>query len=288
MPYTLMTDSSCDLSRDFLKELNVEVIPLEFIIDNVSYLDGEPGAPKPQELYDAIRAGKRTSTSQITQERYLQLMGNLAEKGDIVYLCFSSALSGSYSQSILAKDILKKRYPDKTIHIIDTLTASRGQGLLAWYAAQKRDEGLTAEELKDWIIENMRRVCHLVTVDDLRQLRKGGRISATSEFIGSLLNIKPMIYLNQEGKLVPTGKQRGRKRALNRLIEWTKEDIVNPKEQTLMICHGDCLEDAEYVRRRLIDELGVKDVLIDYCGAVIGSHTGPGVLAVFFFGKNRN
>ena len=287
MSYTILTDSSCDLSREFLKELGVEVVSLEFLIDGVSYLDGEPGSPTPKELYDAIRAGKHTSTSQIPQERYLRVMEKLAEKGDIVYLSFTAGLSGSYEQSVLAGKKISRRFPDRTIHIIDTKAGSRGQGLLVWHAAQKRDEGLSADELKDWVLLNRHRYCHIVTVDDLHQLRKGGRISATTEFIGSILDIKPMIYLNLEGKLIPTGKQRGRKRALNQLVAWAKEDIENPTEQTIMMCHGDCPEDAEYVRRRLIDEVGVKDVLLDYCGAVIGSHTGPGVLAVFFLGKNR-
>jgi DegV family protein with EDD domain len=283
-----MTDSSCDLSRGFLKEIDVAVIPLEFSINDEPYFDGEEGAPTPKQLYDAIRAGDRVMTSQVTQAQYEQFITKILDEGyDVLCLAFSSGLSGSCGQAFLAAEALNAKYTDRKVRVIDTLAASRGQGLLVWDAAIKKVEGLSFDELADWTENNKLRYHHYVTVNDLHQLKKGGRISATSEFVGTILDIKPMIYLNTEGKLIPNGKQRGRKRALNTLISGTKELITNPTEQTMLLCHGDCLEEAEYVRSKLIEELGVKDVLIDYCGTVIGSHTGPGVIAVFFTGEPR-
>jgi DegV family protein with EDD domain len=288
MSYVLMTDSSCDLSRSFLKELDVTIVPLEFSINGVSHLDGEPGSPSPKDMYDAIRAGARVTTSQVTQDQYADIISGVFAGGrDVLYLCFSSGLSGSHGQSQIAAETLKEKYPERTVRIVDTLAASRGQGLLVWDAAKKKAEGLTLDELRDWVESNKLHYHHLVTVNDLHQLRKGGRISATSEFVGSVLDIKPMIFMNKEGKLIPNGKQRGRKRALNTLVTSAKELITDPTEQTMLICHGDCLDDAEYVKAKLIEELHVKDVLIDYCGSVIGAHIGPGVVAVFFYGKPR-
>jgi len=284
--YTLVTDSTCDLTAEFLSEINVPAIPLGFTIDGKVYKDFDPDMPL-ERFYSLLRQGLRATTSQITVSQYIEGFTPYLEKGDVIYLAFSSGLSGSYSSACVAAKELSERFPDRTLYIIDTHAASLGEGLLVWRAAMKRDEGLSIHELKDWVEKNWQTFCHLVTVDDLKALRAGGRISAASEIIGTFFDIKPMIYLNLEGKLIPDGKVRGRKRALNRLIAQAKEDIVNPREQILTLCQGDCIEDAEYVRKRLIEEVGVIDVRIGYAGPVIGAHTGPGVIAIFFTGNNR-
>ncbi|MDR1570506.1 MAG: DegV family protein [Oscillospiraceae bacterium] len=286
--YTLMTDSTCDLTPEYLRSVNVPAIALSYTINGETHFDGNyEGAATIESFYELQRQGQRATTSQISSTQYIEGMSPYLEKGDLIYLCFSSALSGSYASACVAGEELRLKYPNRTLYIIDTRAASLGEGLLVMHAVQKRDDGLSIHELKEWVELNWRNYCHIVTVDNLHHLRMGGRISAATEFIGSIFDIKPMIYLNLEGKLIPDGKARGRKRSLDKLVAQTKADIVNPEEQILTICHGDCLADAKYVRERLIKEVGVKDVLIGYTGTVIGSHTGPGVLAVFFVGNNR-
>lgn len=286
--YVIITDTTCDLPAEHLRRIKVDAIPLKFTINGKTYMDGYGENTLPiNEFYALQRTGARGVTSMVSVEEYIENFTPLLEKGDVLYLAFSSALSGSYGAACVAAEELRPRYPERKLYVIDTKAASRGEGLIVSYAAQKRDEGMPIDELKAWVEDNWFTFCHLVTVDDLHHLRMGGRISAASEFIGAMLDIKPMIYMNIEGKLIPDGKVRGRKRALNKLVSQTKEDIINPEEQTLYICHGDCLEDAEYVRERLIEEVGVKDVVIWYAGTVIGSHTGPGVVAVFFTGKRK-
>lgn len=279
-----MTDSTSDLTQEQLKELNVVAAPLTFMIDDKSYFDYDPTITM-HEFYESQRRGAKTSTSQISTEQYVEFIRPLLQTSDVLYLCFSSGLSGSYN-SALAANMELQNEPHK-LTVVDTKAASLGEGLLVMHAAKKRDEGLSLAELAKWVEDSWHTFCHIVTVDNLHYLRLGGRISAATEILGSMLDVKPLIYMNREGKLIPDGKVRGRKRALNHLIEQTKKDIVNPSEQVLTICHGDCLDDAEYVRKRLIEEVGVIDVKIGYAGAVIGSHTGPGVISVFFVGNNR-
>ncbi|MDR1599599.1 MAG: DegV family protein [Oscillospiraceae bacterium] len=290
--YSLLTDATCDLTEEFYRELGVEVIALGYTINGVEKFDGQTEAEQSgvggmRDFYQALREGARATTTQISTQRYIEKMGQLLEKGDVLYMAFSSGLSGSYQSACSAAMELRETYPNRTLYVIDTKAASLGEGLFVTHASQKRGDGMDIHSLKKWIEDNWQRYCHLVTVDNLRHLRAGGRISATTEVIGSIFDIKPMIHVDLEGHLVASGKVRGRKRSLRRLVEQVKEDIIDPTSQVMYICQGDCIDDARFVKDALIRDVGVKDVRIGYAGPVIGSHTGPGVIAVFFVGKGR-
>ncbi|GHU65575.1 hypothetical protein FACS1894184_01620 [Clostridia bacterium] len=290
--YALMTDSTSDLPEDFCREIGVDVIALGYTVGGETKLDGQTKAEQSgvgamHDFYQALRDGAHATTTQISIQRYLEKMSALLEQGDVLYMAFSSGLSGSYESACSAAMELREKYPNRTLYVIDTKAASLGEGLFVTHAAQKRREGMDIHELKKWVEDNWKSYCHLVTVDNLHHLRAGGRISATTEVIGSIFDIKPMIHLDLEGHLIASGKVRGRKRSLLRLVEQVKGDIIDPASQTMYICQGDCIEDAEFVKDALIKDVGVKDVMIGYAGPVIGSHTGPGVIAVFFVGNGR-
>ncbi|MDR0396070.1 MAG: DegV family protein [Oscillospiraceae bacterium] len=290
--YALLTDSTCDMTEEFMRELGVESVALGYTVNGVENLDGQTeaeqrGAGKMHDFYQALRDGAHATTTQISIQRYMEKMGQLLEKSDVLYMAFSAGLSGSYESACAAAMELRETFPERTLYVVNTKAASLGEGLFVTHAAEKRDQGLDVHELKKWVEDNWKRYCHLVTVDNLHHLRAGGRISATTEVIGSIFDIKPMIHMDLDGKLVASGKVRGRKRSLKRLVEQVREDIVEPEGQIMYLCHGDCLEDAQSVREALIREVGVKDVKIGYAGPVIGSHTGPGLIAVFFTGKGR-
>ncbi|MDR1263671.1 MAG: DegV family protein [Oscillospiraceae bacterium] len=290
--YALLTDSTCDLTLEFLRGIGVGVIPLSYTVNNVTRLDSQCDADQSgmgamHDFYQALREGAHGTTSQITIQQCMEKIGPYLENGDVMYLAFSSGLSGSYQSACSAAMELREKYPNRTLYVIDTKAASLGEGLLVTHAAQKRKEGMDIHTLKKWVDDNWQSYCHLVTVDNLHHLRAGGRISATTEVIGSIFDIKPMIHVDLDGHLIASGKVRGRKRALRRLVEQVKEDIIDPASQVMYICQGDCIAEAEFVKAALIKEVGVKDVMIGYAGPVIGSHTGPGVIAVFFKGKGR-
>ncbi|GHU71135.1 hypothetical protein AGMMS49992_04600 [Clostridia bacterium] len=290
--YTILTDSTCDLPSEYLQELGVEVVALSFTLNGVTKMDSQSqadqlGTGAMRDFYNKLREGGHATTSQISIQHYLEKIGALLETSDVIYLAFSSGLSGSYHSACAAAMELREKYPNRTLYVVDTKAASMGEGLMVTHAAQKRDAGVDIHALKKWVEDSWQTYCHLVTVDNLHHLRAGGRISATTEFIGSILDIKPMIQMDLEGHLNANGKERGRKRALRRIVEQVKADIVDPKSQIIYMCQGDCLEDAALVKEMLISEVGVIDVRIGYAGPVIGSHTGPGVIAIFFTGKNR-
>ena len=202
-------------------------------------------------------------------------------------MAFSSGLSATYQSAVIAAQELQEKYPNRKINVVDTLCASLGQGLLVWYACQKRDEGLSLEELTAWVEENKLHLCHWVIADDLMHLKRGGRISTATAVAGTLLQIKPVIHVNDEGKLISGAKARGRKAAIQTLCNKVGELGIDGANDTIFICHGDCLEDAEHLASILKERYGVKQVIIGYVGAVIGSHAGPDVLALFFLGKHR-
>jgi DegV family protein with EDD domain len=211
----------------------------------------------------------------------------LKEGKDLLVLGFSSGLSTTYQSAVIAAEDLKEKYPDRKINVIDSLCAALGQGLLLTHACKKRDEGLSLDELTAWIEANKLRVCHWVTVNDLMHLKRGGRISATTAIVGSMLQFKPIIHVNDEGKLINVGKVRGRKASMEHLAEQLAAHIVPEDNDTIFITHGDCLDEAKELEKILKKKCGIKKVFIGHIGAVIGSHTGPGVLAVFFFGDHR-
>ncbi|WP_350455251.1 DegV family protein [Slackia heliotrinireducens] len=291
MPYTIVTDSSCNLTEATIDECELEILPLIFFVDGEqyqSYLKGEKTDLK--QFYTMMRDGKVVTTSlPILTESEKVFRGILDAGNDVLYLGFSSGLSGTYEATDLLLKELSKSYPDRTILSVDTLAASGGQGLLVWYAAQKKKEGATIEEVRDWVEANKSKLAHWFTVDDLMFLFRGGRVSRSSAWAGTLLNIKPVLHVDDEGHLIPMEKVRGRKKSIQGLLNHMKQTADEPvSEQTVFITHGDCLEDAEYLADLIRKEFGTKDIRINYVDPVIGAHSGPGTLALFFLASSKN
>ena len=211
----------------------------------------------------------------------------LQEGRDVLVLTFSSGLSTTYQSAVIAADDLKEKYPHRSIRVVDTLCASLGQGLLVHYACQKRDEGLSLNALADWVEENKFHLCHFFTVDDLMYLKRGGRVSAATALFGTMLQIKPVLHVDDAGHLINIGKVRGRRASIDALVEKAAALCLKEGREVMYICHGDCMDDAEYLKAKVQAQLGVKEVHIGYTGAVIGSHSGPGTLALFFLGQHR-
>ncbi|MCI8475334.1 MAG: DegV family protein [Oscillospiraceae bacterium] len=287
--YIIVTDSSGDLGEELVRELDVSVLPLSFLIQGKTLRDyPDKRDMSPKEFYQLLRDGEMSTTNAVNMYQYEELLTPVLEAGkDVLILSFSSGLSATCQASRLAADELREKFPERKIQVVDTLCASAGQGMLVWYAAQKRKAGESLEAVRDWCEENKMKVCHWVTVDDLMYLKRGGRISATTALAGTLLQIKPIIHLDDEGKLNTVGKARGRKAALDLLIQKVADTAIAPQDQTMFVSHSDCLEDAEYLAGQLKSKCGAKDVKLCDIGPVIGSHTGPGCAVVFFFGQPR-
>ncbi len=289
MNYEIVTDSSANLTEELIEEYGIHIISLFFILDGKeysSYIKGEK--TDISQFYHMMRDGKVMTTSTINMSACEEVFESILSKGkDVLYLGFSSALSGTYNTASITAKKLKEKYPDRKIYSIDTLSASMGEGLLVYHAAKKREEGKSIDDVKDWVLQNRLNLCHWFTVDDLFFLKRGGRISATTAIVGTALSIKPILHVDDEGKLVPVGKVRGRKNSLNELVKEMEKTCIRPHEQTVFISHGDCIDDAEYVKELVQKKLDVKDVVINYVDPVIGAHSGPGTVALFYIGTNR-
>ncbi len=286
MSYKIITDTCCDFPADMYKELDLEVVRLSVLYKGENYTEYTEAWLK--DMFDGLRSGEKASTSAVNPEGWATVIEPVLEAGqDALVLTFSSGLSTTYQSAVIAAQELKEKYPERTINVVDTLCASLGQGLLVWYACQKRDAGMTLEELTSWVEENKLHLCHWVIADDLMHLKRGGRISTATAVAGTLLQIKPVIHVDDEGKLINVAKARGRKAAIQTLCNKVGELGIADANDTIFICHGDCLEDAQTLEAMLKEKYGTKNVFIYYIGAVIGSHTGPGVMAVFFLGEHR-
>lgn len=285
--FVLVCDSACDLPNDFKKELNVDTISLVCNFKGKEYFDdGE--SLSIEEFYQGIRDGEMPTTSQINTYRFVEFFTPYAEKGvDVLYLAFSSHLSGTYASSLSAKNELLEKYPDFNLQIVDTRSASLGYGLLVSTCAEMKKEGKSLEEVMAFAEENKFNLHHIFTVDDLNHLKRGGRVSATAAVLGSILGIKPVLYMPCDGSLQNFSKARGRKAALKELIDTTARHIKDAENQRIFISHSQCIEDANWVAKELKEKFNVKDVYINSIGVVIGAHTGIGTIAVFFYGDNR-
>ena len=284
--FQIVTDSCCDFPAEEYARLNLSVVPLSVEFRGETSDDRNDDSLKT--MYAALRAGEAAKTAAVNPERWREAIEPWLKQGkDVLVLAFSSGLSTTYQSARIAGEELEELYPDRRIRVVDTLSASLGEGLLVWYACAKRDEGLTLDETADWAEENKFHLCHWFTVDDLFYLKRGGRISGATAVMGTMLNIKPVLHMDDEGHLISVGKARGRKAAIQALAEKTRELGAGYDNSTMFISHGDCLEDAEYLAKLLKSKYGVKNVFISYVGAVIGSHSGPGTLALFFLGKHR-
>lgn len=281
--YIIITDSTTDLPKSYYDEKGIPVVSLSYILDGVTYEDmnGLSG----REFFDKIRAGSMPTTSQINPEQAKTALEPYVKDGkDILYISFTSGLSGSYNSVRIAGEELSEEYPDNQIIVIDSLCASMGEGLLLYKAVEQKEQGKSLQEVADWVENNKLNVCHDVTIDDLYHLHRGGRVSKTSAVVGTIIKIKPMIHVNDEGKLIVIGKERGRKKAMLSLIDRMEEKSKGFENDVVMIVHGDVEEDAEFLKREIEKRFGIQNVIINGIGAVIGSHTGPGVISIFYMG----
>lgn len=287
--YVIMTDSSCDLSQELADQLGLEVLPLEVMADGKNYrnwLDGREIGFK--EFYKLAREGKELKTSAVNTAAFEEKMEELLkEDRDILYIGFSTGLSTTYNSGEAAARELREKYHDRKIYTVDTLAASLGQGMIIYYAAKKKEAGATIEEVRDFVENEKLHMCHWFTVDDLNYLKRGGRISAATAAVGTMLSIKPVMHMDNEGHLVAVGKARGRKAALCQLLDTMGELGEGLEGQTTFICHSDCMDDAQYVASQMKERFGVAQVNINWIGPVIGAHTGPGTIGIFFWGRER-
>lgn len=286
MSYQIITDSGCDLSLQMYENLGVTVVPLCLNFRGEERRDLSENCIK--ELYDAMRGGETASTAAINPTEWAaNIEPVLAAGEDALVMVFSSGLSTTYQSAMIAAEELTDKYPERTVKVVDTLCASRGQGMFIWYACKKRDAGMSLEELWQWCEDHKLQLCHWFTVDDLVYLKRGGRVSAATALLGSMLNIKPVLHVDDEGHLVSVAKVRGRKASIEALAKKLGETGLPGENDTVFICHGDCIEDAAYLEKLVKEKYGVKEVLTYYTGAVIGSHSGPGTLALFYLGEHR-
>ena len=284
--YVIVTDSSSDLSPELLERYNVLSIPLAVTMEGKEPVPNDEIDTK--EFYAFLRSKKGAKTSAVAIETFKDFFKPYLDEGkDILYLGFSSGLSGTYNAGFVAAKELSEEYPDRTVATVDTLCASLGQGLLVYHAAKRRDEGASLEEVRTWVEENKLNLVHLFTVDDLFFLKRGGRVSAVTAVAGSALGIKPIMHVDNDGHLIKIGIKRGRRASLDGLCSRMKELAFDPANQMVFISHGDCEEDAKYLADRIRQTMGVQNFVIDFVGPVIGAHSGPGTLALFFLGKER-
>lgn len=288
MGIKIITDSACDLTREYIEKNNVGLLSLILNLDGQLIKDDLGKTLSYIDFYNKMREGATPTTSQVNAHDFEEEFRKYIKNGDsIIYISISSSLSGTFNSANIAKDNLLEEYPNADISLVDSLSVSVGQGFLVAKACEMRELGLGVEEIVSWLEENKRKVVHSILIDDLNHLKRGGRISGATAAIGGLLNIKPTLYLDDEGKLVQGEKIKGKKKALKFLVNEVKEKAINTENETLYICHGDCLEDAETLKNMILEEVKFKEVFINYVGNVVGAHAGPGVLAALFLGNSR-
>ena len=284
--YIITVNSTVDTGKEWLEERNVPVIPLKYTIDGQEYTDMYGLSDK--EFFQKLREGKMSVTSQINPEEAKEMLEPYVKEGkDVLHLAFSSALSGTCNSMKIAAEELQEEYPEAKVIVVDTLCACMGEAMLLYYALKQKEAGKTIEEVAQWAEENKLHVCHNVTVDDLFHLHRGGRVSKTAAVLGTMVKVKPIIHMDDNGALQVIGKERGRKKSLHTIVDMAVERSKGWDNEIIMITHGDCLEDAEYVAKLVREKMGVENVFIHNIGTVIGSHTGPGVVATFCMGNKR-
>lgn len=283
--FVLMTDDNTDLPLDFCVKNGIESIPMPFTLDGVSQY-GRDLAPKA--FYDMIRSGKMPSTTAANTEEIKDAMEPHLKSGkDVLYLAFSSGLSVTAHNGERAAQELMETYPERKVIVVDSLCASMGQGLFIYHANRLKQDGMSIDELASWAKDNRLNVAHYVMADDLMHLHRGGRVSKASAIAGSMLGIKPIIHVNNEGKLIPIDKIRGKKQALTALVDKMQKLAGNTKTDYFMVSHADCEDDAKFVAELMTKRFGIKNYMINYIGPVIGTHTGPGTVALFMMAEHR-
>ncbi len=286
--FAIMTDTASDLPESYLKEHDVTAVRLGFTMDGVSY-EGEDGASLDvKEFYTRLRGGSMPTTFQATPDQVEKSMTALAEEGkDILALAFSSGLSGTCESYFAAAKRVSEKYPARKIAVVDSLCASLGQGLFVDYIVKKADSGASLEETKAYAEEIRLHICHIFTVEDLFHLKRGGRVSTGTAIMGTLLNIKPVLHVDDAGHLIPIGKSMGRKKSISALVDKMAELSVIGDGDPIFISHGDCPKDVEFLVSLVKKKFGEREIFINEIGSVIGTHSGAGTLALFFMGKHR-
>lgn len=286
--YVILTESSCDLTPELVAQAGVEVLPLSFTIDGKNYPHYPDARAYPiADFYQRMREGAVAVTAAANVVELTEGMEKHLRQGrDVLFLCFSSGLSSTRDACAIAAEDLRERYPERKIYTVDTLAASGGQGLLVLLAGRKQKAGASIEEVRDFAEETKFHVGHWFTVDDLVYLKRGGRVSSAAAVVGTMLNIKPVLHVDNEGHLIPMEKVRGRKAAIQALFRHMQETAL-PDQETVMINHADCLAEAESLAERIRAEFHPKEVLIADLGPIIGAHTGPGLVTLFFLAEHR-
>ena len=287
--YVLTCSSTADLPTAFVKEHGIGVLFYQFFMDGNEYYDDQGVSISTHDFYDKVRAGSMPTTSMVNTERYVEFFTPYLEDGkDILHLEFSSGLSGSYNNALMTASQLMEKYPGRKIKVVDSLSASRGYGLFVHLVMLKKDEGATIEAAYSYAEDLKWKITHWFAVESLEHLRRGGRVSRASAFLGTMLNIKPVLAFNNEGKIIPVEKIRGRKKSLIAMVDKMEEDIDNPDGQIVYIGHGDAPEDAEYVSGLIKERFPtIQETFINYTGPVIGAHSGPGTVNIHYVGKQR-
>ena len=285
MSYKIITDSACDLPAAMLQQLDVTTTPLHLLFKGEDMCDTVDDSVI-ADFYAGMRDGEMGKTSAVNPDAWANVMEPaLADGHDVLVLAFSSGLSTTYQSAVIAAEELLEKYPDRKIRVVDTLSAALGQGLLVWHTCKMRDAGLDLDGLAAWVEENKQYASHWFTVDDLVYLKRGGRVSAATAMVGTMLQIKPVLHVDENGKLVSMVKARGRKAAIDTLVKQMLTLGEGFDNETVFICHADCMHDAEKLKALVLEKTNAKEVFIGNLGAVIGSHAGPGTLALFFMGK---
>lgn len=284
--FILVTDSSADLTPELVSELDVSVISLTVSVDGGEYIPGDQLDIK--DFYNQLREGKTATTSAINLEQATEALEPFVAAGnDVLYMAFSSGLSSTYNTGKIACEELAEKYPGRKVMAVDTLAASLGQGLLVYYAAKMCNEGKSIEEVRDWVEANRNHMAHWFTVDDLHHLKRGGRVSAATAVVGTMLSIKPILHVDDEGHLINVAKARGRKPSIAALADKIGATATDIENQVVFISHGDCEDDAKYLADMIREKYNPKDIVIGYVGCVIGAHSGPGTLALFFMATGK-
>ncbi len=288
--YIISTDTSCDFPLEYVKQHQLPLVTLFYSIDGVTGENGCPSSDVLKNFYDKMRAGSMTKTQQASIEDTEKVFREILQEGkDILHIAFSSGLSGTANAARLAAENMMEEFPGRKIIVIDSLCASLGQGLLVDYALKLQQQGKTMEETAKWLEDHIQNICHLFTVEDLKYLQRGGRISKTTALVGTMIGIKPVLHVDPEGKLVSISKVRGRKQSIQALVNKMEENIgkYRGEKQPIFISHGDCIEDANYLAELVKERFGYDEFLINDVGPTIGAHSGPGTLALFFMGETR-
>lgn len=288
--FVIATDTSADLPQDYIQSNKIPIVSLYYIIDDITYGYKCQKSLPVKDFYAKMRTGATPKTQQVNPEQAVDIFSAVLEQGkDILYIGFSSGLSGTTNSCVIAAEELKEKYPQRKIAIVDTLAASLGEGLLVHYALRMQKHGKSMQEIVAWLEENKLHLCHNFTVEDLVYLQRGGRISKATAFFGTMIGVKPVLHVDNEGKLVPVSKVRGRKQSINALVDLMEEKVgsYRDKNEVIFISHGDCLDEAKQLAQLVQKRFGYDKFLLNDVGPAIGAHSGPGTLALFFLGDHR-